>query len=90
MLNGIEALKGMIENETQNGFDLDNSVTIEVGTASFRSTRGYTYAAVLADEIAFWRTDDAAEPDYAILDALRPGMALRRPDRNCVLGNATT
>lgn len=55
--------------------DLNNGVTIEIGTASFRSTRGYTYVAVLADEIAFWRTDDAAEPDYAILDAIRPGMA---------------
>src|SRR6185369_13989238 len=50
-------------------------VTIEVGTASHRSTRGYTYAAVLCDEMAFWRTDDSAEPDYAILDAVRPGMA---------------
>jgi hypothetical protein len=30
---------------------------------------------VLADELAFWPTDDSAEPDYAVLDALRPGMA---------------
>jgi hypothetical protein len=29
----------------------------------------------LCDEIAFWRTDDAAEPDFEILDAIRPGMA---------------
>ncbi|MEI9422213.1 hypothetical protein O7A70_13670 [Mesorhizobium sp. Cs1299R1N1] len=75
MLTRIPSLKLMIERETADAFDLTNSVTIEVGTASFRSTRGYTYAAVLADEIAFWRTDDAAEPDYAILDAIRPGMA---------------
>ncbi|OQP86023.1 hypothetical protein BTR14_13145 [Rhizobium rhizosphaerae] len=75
MLNNIPMLKAMIERETADSFDLDNSVTIEVGVASFRSTRGYTYVAVLADEIAFWRTDDAAEPDYAILDAIRPGMA---------------
>lgn len=75
MLTGIKSLAQLIERETADAFDLTNSVTIEVGTASFRSTRGYTYAAVLADEIAFWRTDDAAEPDYAILDAIRPGMA---------------
>jgi hypothetical protein len=28
----------------------------------------------LCDELAFWATDDAADPDYAILDALRPAM----------------
>ncbi len=58
------------------GVDLINSVTIEVGTASFRATRGYTYAAVICDEIAFWRSDDdSANPDEEILNAIRPGMA---------------
>lgn len=75
MLTRIPMLEAMVERDTTESFDLNNFVTIEVGTASFRSTRGYTYAAVLCDEIAFWRTDDAAEPDYAILDAIRPGMA---------------
>ena len=42
--------------------------------ASYLTTRGYTLAAVLCDELAFWRTDDLAEPDYEILDALRPGL----------------
>lgn len=75
LLHNVPMLAQMVERETTEAFDLSNGVTIEVGTASFRTTRGYTYAAVLADEIAFWRTDDAAEPDYAILDAIRPGMA---------------
>jgi len=76
MLTQIPLLASMVEGDTAWSIDLNNLVTIEVGTASFRSTRGYTYAAVLADEIAFWRTDvDAAEPDYEILDAIRPGMA---------------
>lgn len=75
MLHAIPMLKRMLQRETTESFDLNNFTTIEVGTASFKSTRGYTYAAVLADEIAFWPTDDAAEPDYAILDAIRPGMA---------------
>ncbi|MER9860643.1 hypothetical protein [Mesorhizobium sp. M0185] len=75
MLTRIPLLAKLVERQTAEGFDLSNSVTIEVGTASFRSTRGYTYAAVLADEIAFWRTDDSAEPDYAILDAIRPGLS---------------
>jgi len=75
LLTRIPELKDKIERDIRDSFDLEGQVTIEVGTASFRSTRGYSYAAVLADEIAFWRTDDAAEPDYEILDALRPGMA---------------
>lgn len=75
LLSRIAMLAAMVERQTADTFDLSNQVTIEVGTASFRTVRGYTFGAVLADEIAFWRTDDAAEPDYAILDALRPGMA---------------
>jgi len=74
MLDRIPLLADMVENKTAEAFELNNEVNIEVGTASFRSTRGYTYVAVLADEIAFWRTDDAAEPDFEILEALRPGM----------------
>jgi hypothetical protein len=53
---------------------LDTGVTIEVQTASFRTTRGYTIVAALCDELAFWPSEDAADPDYAVLDALRPGM----------------
>lgn len=77
MLTKIPMLRAMMlkPEVTANGIDLNNSVSIEVGTASFRSTRGYTYVALLADEIAFWRTDDAAEPDFEVLDAIRPGMA---------------
>lgn len=75
LLNNVPMLARTVERQTTDAFDLAGQVTIEVGTASFRTTRGYTFAAVLADEIAFWRTDDAAEPDYAILDAIRPGMA---------------
>jgi hypothetical protein len=75
LLANISLLSGMIEREKQESFDLSNSVTIEIQTASFKTTRGYTIAAALCDEIAFWPSDDAAEPDYEVLDALRPGMA---------------
>jgi len=67
-------LKTMVERETADVIDLDNHVTVEIVTASYRTARGYTLAAVLCDEMAFWPTDDSAEPDYVILDALRPGM----------------
>ena len=76
LLHGVPMLKAMIERETAEAFDLTNSVTIEISTASFKRTRGYTLVAALCDEIAFWPVDEeAAEPDRAVLDALRPGMA---------------
>jgi hypothetical protein len=75
LLTGVPMLATMIERETAESFDLTNGITIEVATASYRTTRGYALAAALCDEIAFWPSDDSAEPDYAILDALRPGMA---------------
>ena len=56
--------------------ELSNRVVIEIATASFRSTRGYSYAAILCDEVAFWRSDETSlNPDVEILRALRPGMA---------------
>ena len=76
MLTHVPMLKRMIERETAEGFDLNNSVTIEIHSASWRSTRGYTIAAILADEIAYWRFEDtSANPDREILNALRPAMA---------------
>ena len=76
LLNEVPMLKALVTRETAEAFDLSNSVTIEISTASFKRTRGYTLVAALCDEIAFWQVEeDAAEPDKAVLDALRPGMA---------------
>jgi len=75
MLTEIPAFKKMLEAERSDSFDLNNQVTIEIGTASATSTRGYVYAAVLNDEIAHWPMGDrAAETDREILEAIRPGM----------------
>ena len=68
-------LARLVEAERAESIDLTNGVTIEVHTASFRAVRGYTLVGAILDELAFWRTDDAAEPDHEIVSALRPGMA---------------
>lgn len=75
LLKEVPMLARLIERETAESFDLSNRVTIEVGTASYRTTRGYTFVAVLADELAFWRSEDSASPDYEVLAAVRPGMS---------------
>jgi hypothetical protein len=71
----VPLLAQLIVRETTEAFDLDNAVTIEVHTASFRSTRGYAIIAALCDELAFWPSDNSAEPDYEVINALKPGMA---------------
>lgn len=75
LLSETPMLKPLMEAERTEAIDLTNRVTIEVHTASFRSTRGYTIIAALCDEAAFWRSDESANPDVEILNALRPGLA---------------
>ncbi|MFC7695053.1 terminase large subunit domain-containing protein [Paeniroseomonas aquatica] len=71
----IPLLKPMVVEELTESITLNNSVIIEVGTANLRATRGYTYAAVVADEVAFWRDETSANPAEEILNAIRPGLS---------------
>jgi hypothetical protein len=75
LMREVPALAAMIEDDGADAIKLNNRVVIEISTASFRVTRGYTFAAVLADETAFWRDENSANPDVEIFRALRPGMA---------------
>lgn len=75
LLSNIPMLAGMVLRETTEEIELSTGVSIEIGTASFRSTRGYTVVSALLDEIAFWRNDESANPDDEILNAIAPGMA---------------
>jgi hypothetical protein len=75
LLHEVEMLRPTIEEETAETIQLKNRVSIEIHTASFRSTRGYTIIAALLDEIAYWPAEDAAEPDVEVINAIRPGMA---------------
>jgi hypothetical protein len=69
-------LAQLVARETDESLELTNRVVIEVQTASYRVVRGYTVAAVLADELAYWIVDaEAANPADEILEALRPAMA---------------
>jgi len=70
----VPMLARTVEAEGQEYISLKNRINIEVHTSSFRSVRGYTIIAALCDETSVWPTDDAADPDYEVLAALRPGM----------------
>jgi hypothetical protein len=72
----VRLLAGLVERSGAEFIDLNNGVTVEIQTASFRTTRGYTMVAALCDELAFWRSDEgSANPDSEIIAALRPAMA---------------
>jgi hypothetical protein len=75
ILESVPMLAAMIQRQDTESIDLDNAVTIEITTCSYRSVRGYTVVAALCDETAFWRSEDSANPAEEILAAIRPATA---------------
>lgn len=75
LLDSVPMLAALVARRTADAVALTNGITIEIHTSSFRSVRGYTIVAAIADEIAFWRAEDSANPDTEVLTALRPAMA---------------
>lgn len=74
-------LKKLVVSETQESIELRNRVVIEVTTASFRTIRGYSIAALIADEVAFWFDgENSANPAEEVLAAARPAMATMGPN----------
>lgn len=71
----IDLLKGMVQRETANGFELTNSVDVTISTNSFRSVRGRPILCAILDETAFWRDESSATPDEETYKALRPALA---------------
>ncbi len=68
-------LSRMVEAERAESIDLINRVTLSVATCSYRSIRGFTAGAVICDEVAFWRSDEGADPATEVLRAVRPALA---------------
>jgi hypothetical protein len=72
-------LGSLIVNSTQDAIELSNGLTIEVRPCNYKSLRGPTYIAALADEAAFWFVDaEAANPDTEVIAAIRPALGLTR------------
>jgi hypothetical protein len=65
----------MIELERQEQIDLKNRVSIGIKTCSFRGIRGYTVACAILEEVAFFRSDESANPDKEVVNALKPSLA---------------
>jgi hypothetical protein len=75
IIESTPLLAPLLANKTAETLELSNGITIEVRPATFCGTRGFSTVAVVADEIAFWRSDESANPDAEIWKALRPSLA---------------
>jgi hypothetical protein len=75
LFHGSRILRAMIEKETREEIQLKNRVSISVKTCSFRTLRGYTVLCAILEEIAFWRSEESANPDREVLAAIRPSLA---------------
>jgi hypothetical protein len=76
LLQAVPMLARLIEAQSRETIELKNRIVIEIHTASFRTTRGYTIVTALCDELAYWQSDEtSAEPDVEVINALRPGMS---------------
>ncbi|UCG11478.1 MAG: terminase family protein [Deltaproteobacteria bacterium] len=74
ILHSNEVFENCIETELKERISLNNRIDIEILTASHRTVRGRTIAAVLLDEAAFFY-QEGARPDTEIYRALKPSTA---------------
>jgi hypothetical protein len=75
ILRASPTFSRLVKDELQEEIRLRNGVTIAVKTASWRSVRGYTVLAAVLEELAFWRSEDSANPDIELIRAIKPALA---------------
>ena len=71
----VPMLAGMLTRETAIGFELNNSVDIQIVTNNFRSVRGRSVLLAILDEVAFLRDENSAAPDEELYKAIVPALA---------------
>ena len=71
LFSSVPALAALVTSRTSDTITLANGVDLECRPANFRTIRGVTCIAVIADEAAFWRNEESRNPDKEILDAAR-------------------
>ena len=80
----VPALAALVKSIDRSGVTLKNGVVIVVATNSYRSVRGRRILASVFDEVAFWRSEDSATPDFEVAGAVAPGLA-REPGSMLIL-----
>jgi hypothetical protein len=72
IFDAVPLLGQLVIGRTSDTLSLSGGIDLEVRASSFRGLRGPTCVAVIGDEVAFWFSDDCANPDTEILNAVRP------------------
>jgi hypothetical protein len=81
--NSLSYLKGLTRHRVvapyvarvlRDSVEFTTGAVVQVATASFKSTRGYTMLDVILEECAFYASEDSANPDEELLTALRPAL----------------
>jgi hypothetical protein len=83
----IPMLHDLVVRTTAVGFQLRNSIDIEISTNNFKSVRGRPFALAILDECAFYASETSATPDVELYKAIVPGMATL--DRSMLVGIST-
>jgi hypothetical protein len=86
--NSLRYLKGLIQHPAvapfvavvkRDSVEFRTGAIVQVHTANWRATRGYTMLDVVLEECAFYQAEDSANPDEEVLAAIRPAT-LTVPD----------
>ena len=73
---GLKMFRCQIAKELSSEIHLKNRVIISIKTCDYRALRGYTIAAAVLDELAFYRSSEAyISPAKEILTAIRPALS---------------
>jgi len=70
----LEEFPNAVDQVLREEIRLRSNIIINVKTASFRTGRGYQTAAVIMDELAYWRSENSANPAEEVVTAILPGM----------------
>jgi hypothetical protein len=70
----LGSFSGRVMRDQAESLLLNNSVELVIQAANFRGARGYSTAAIILDELAFFRTEESANPAEEIVNALLPSL----------------
>jgi hypothetical protein len=74
----------LVDGVTSDTVSLKNRIDIQIRPASFRTIRGITAIAAIAEECSTWQSEESRNPDKEILASVRPAMATTGGTLFCV------
>jgi hypothetical protein len=75
MILGSPLLRREVVGETADEIRLRDGIVIAVHAANYKSVRGRTLLACVADESSFWKDESSTQPDLEIYRAVLPALA---------------